>query len=106
MVNYAITVTGATFDGNTSTFLPTTTFTPRATFQLPGIMAVTPTLALDNAAGNGVNGVDVGLFVANPLATVPLAGALDWVSNSALFSFIGGSTATTRAALDDAFEAF
>jgi len=106
VANYAITVTGATFDGNTSTPQPTTQFTPRANFQLPGVLAVVPGVVQDNAAGNGVNGVDVGLFVGSPLAVTPPAGSLTWVSNTALLGFIGGSKNVTAAAVDDAFESF
>lgn len=107
MANYAITITGATSDGTTSFFQPgVTRFTVDKPFQLPGIMAVTPTLTVDNGAGNGVNGVDVGLFIASPEATVPLAGALDWVSNSSLnIAFIHGNL-SQAAGIDDAFEAF
>src|SRR5262249_3231306 len=105
--NYAITITGVTADGSTAFFQPGVThFTPDKQFQLPGIMAVTPTISPDNAAGNGVNGGDAGFFVASPEATSPLAGALDWVSNSTLnIEFIHGNF-SQAAGIDDAVEGF
>ena len=107
MVNYAITVTGETADGSTAFPEPGVThFTTDKTFQLPGIMAVVPTITADNSAGNGVNGVDVGIFVASPLAVSPLAGALEFVTNSTLnMEFIGGNF-SQRAGIDDVTEAF
>jgi hypothetical protein len=106
MPNYALTVTGSTFDGNTSTLQPTTKFTPAANFRLPGTLVVTPGINKDNASGNGVNGVDVGLFVGNPLAVTPAAGSIDFVTNSALLGFIGGSKDVQAAAIDDVVEGF
>lgn len=107
MPNYAITITGATSEGSTSTFQPgITRFTVEKNFQLPGILAVSPTITADNSAGNGVNAIDIGLFVASPEATVPLAGAIDWVSNSTLaLRFIHGNF-SQAAGIDDAIEGY
>lgn len=103
MSNYAITVTGTTWDGSTSTLEPgTTQFTPDLNFTQTGVLAVIPTVDATNASGNGVNPLDVGLFVGSTLATIPAAGSLAWTSNSSIDIGFLHANGSQKADIDDA----
>lgn len=103
MSNWAITVAGTTYDGNTSTLQPGNThFTPVSNFQQSGILAVIPTVDATNASGNGVNPVDIGLYVGSTLATIPATGSLAWASNNGIHIGFLHANGSQLSAIDDA----
>jgi hypothetical protein len=106
MSNYAVTVTGTTYDGSTSRLQQDTTFTPAANFTEQGLLAVVPTVDTAGASGNDVNVVDLGLYVGNPFAVTPDAGSLSWASNSALHVTFLHANQSQTADVDDTNQSF
>jgi hypothetical protein len=102
MSNWAITASGTTFDGNTSTIQPgVTQFAPAQNFTLTGILAIVPPGDTTNASGNGVNPVDIGLYIGNTLAITPAAGSLAWASNSGIHMAFLHANSSQKANVDD-----
>ena len=88
MATYAIGILGTTYTGNTSTFTPTTIYTPVAEVAQGGTLAIVFGGAYDTRGltGNGVNISDFGLLVGAPLDPNgnTRAGETLWGTNTAI----------------------
>lgn len=102
---YDVTLEGTTFFENTGILEPAGTFTPAGDFSLPGTLVITPTIDPTGANfDNGVNPVDVGLFIDDINAGAPPAGSTRYATNTGVFPLVGqGSPVTQGGNVDLAF---
>lgn len=105
MATYAISGSGATYAGSTSSFDPLTPLTPIETFTFQNQSLITlSTFDTYNASGNGVNFLDIGLYIGHPLDSNRAAGELVWASNTGVHDVVIPSSQNQGAHIDEVFQ--